>query len=159
MQMSSASTGRCHQTTSKQQQQIILRPWATNTQRTNKPSSLPATKAGTHKLKSLELGKCRSTRFFHHVNIYNLPAFYKHSIWSWLTFSTFEEWFFQIFFLIVSSHSRSLNLPEKAIFLLKKCFGHPRGNIQQTRDGHINAVCLPKDTIKTRKVLCQKKAV
>lgn len=103
-------------------------------------------KTGSHKVKPLCIGKSKSPRCFHHVNMKALPFSYANSKNAWMTSAIFEDWFHKEFAPSVRKHLRSLKLPEKALLLLDNCPAHPPAEMLKTRDGLIKVSYLPKNT-------------
>jgi hypothetical protein len=103
-------------------------------------------KIGSHKMKPLMIGKSKSPRCFHHVNMSTLPFDYKNSKNAWMTSSIFEDWFHQIFVPSVRSHLKKQKLDQKAILLLDNCPAHPSSDSLISPDGKIKVSYLPKNT-------------
>ena len=101
---------------------------------------------GSHKLKPLCIGKSRSLRCFHHVNMKALLFDYANSKNAWMTDDIFEECFKNKFVPTVRKHLRSLKLPEKALLLLDNCPAYPPAAVLTSRDGQIKVAYLPKNT-------------
>ena len=102
--------------------------------------------AGTHKPLPLVIGKSKSPRCFHHVNMQALPIVYNNSKNAWMTSSIFEDWFHKRFVPSARRHLCSLRLPEKGILLLDNCPAHPPASSLVSRDGNFRVVYLPKNT-------------
>ncbi|KAG6930629.1 jerky [Chelydra serpentina] len=63
-------------------------------------------KSGSHKVRPLMIGKARSPRCFHHVNMKVLPFEYTNSKNAWMNRPIFEDWFHKIFTPAVRAHLR-----------------------------------------------------
>ena len=71
--------------------------------------------AGTHKPRPLVIGKSRSPRCFHHINLDALPIYYSHSKAAWMTASILEMWFHQQFVPDARGHLRRQGVEERGI--------------------------------------------
>ena len=102
--------------------------------------------SGSHKVKPLVIGKSRSPRCFHHVNMSKLPLEYANSSNAWMTAALFEQWFHNSFVPSVRKSLRSQGLEERAILLLDNCPAHPPAESLRSTDGRIQVHYLPKNT-------------
>jgi len=102
--------------------------------------------SGTDKPRPLVIGKSRSPRCFHHVNMDALPVVYRHSQNAWMTSSIFEEWFHKQFVPGARRHLRRQGLEERGILLLDNCPAHPPAESLVSRDGKFRVLYLPKNT-------------
>jgi len=102
-------------------------------------------KTGEHKIKPLCIGKSKSPRCFHHVNMKSLPFEYANSQNAWMTSTIFENWFHKSFVPSVRRYLRRKKRDEKAI-LLDNCPAHPPADALRSRDGKITVAYLPKNT-------------
>jgi len=102
--------------------------------------------SGTHKPRPLVIGRSRSPRCFHHVNMDALPVVYRSSTNSWMTASLFEEWFHKQFVPGARRHLRRQGLEERGILLLDNCPAHPPAETLVSRDGKFRVFYLPKNT-------------
>ncbi len=103
-------------------------------------------RTGSQKLKLLCIGKSRSPRCLHHVNMATMPVQYTNSKNAWMTATIFEEWFQKSFVPAVRKHLRSLKMEEKAVLLLDNCPAHPPADMLESRDGKIKVLYLPPNT-------------
>ncbi|KAG6937576.1 tigger transposable element derived 5 [Chelydra serpentina] len=103
-------------------------------------------KSGSHKLRPLMIGKARSPRCFHHVNMKALPFEYTNSRNAWMNRSIFEDWFHKTFVPAVWAHLRKLKQEGKALLLLDNCPAHPPAENLFSHDGKIKLCYLPKNT-------------
>jgi len=101
---------------------------------------------GAHKLRPLVIGKSRSPRCFHHVNMEALPIVYSNSSNAWMTASIFEDWFHNQFVPGARRHLRRQGLEERGILLLDNCPAHPPADSLVSRDRKFRVVFLPKNT-------------
>jgi len=108
-------------------------------------------RAGSHKLKPLMIGKFKSPRCFHHLNMKTLPMCYNNSKNAWMTAAIFKDWFDQEFVPSVRKNLRKHGLEEKAVLLLDNCPAHPPADTLKSKDGKIIVYYLPKNTTS----LCQ----
>ncbi|KAG6940245.1 tigger transposable element derived 5 [Chelydra serpentina] len=102
--------------------------------------------SGSHKVRPLMIGKARSPRCFHHVNMKALPFEYTNSKNAWMTRYIFEDWFHKTFVPAVRAHLRKLKQEKKALLLLDNCPTHPPAENLFSRDGKIKVCYLPKNT-------------
>ncbi|CAM5102892.1 unnamed protein product [Eretmochelys imbricata] len=61
-------------------------------------------KSGSHKVRPLMIGKVRSPRCFHRVNMKPLPFEFTNSKNAWMNSSIFEDWFHKTFLPAVRAH-------------------------------------------------------
>uniref|UniRef100_A0A8C3FM42 HTH CENPB-type domain-containing protein n=1 Tax=Chrysemys picta bellii TaxID=8478 RepID=A0A8C3FM42_CHRPI len=78
-------------------------------------------KSGSHKVRPLMIGKARSPRCFHHVNMKALPFEYTNSKNAWMNSSIFKDWFHKTFVPAVRARLQKLKQEEKALLLLDNC--------------------------------------
>lgn len=104
---------------------------------------------GDDKLKLCLIGKAKKPRAFKHVNVNNLPVWYKSQSNAWMDGTIFKEWFYDQFVPSVEKHMKQKNLPRKAILILDNASSHPDTN--ELRDGDIKTMFLPPNVTS----LCQ----
>ena len=102
--------------------------------------------AGTHKPRPLVIGKSRSPRCFHHVNLDHLPVHYNHSKNAWMTSSIFEAWFHEHFVPAARRHLRRQGVEQRGILLLDNCPAHPPAESLVSVCGRFRVHYLPKNT-------------
>uniref|UniRef100_UPI00358FDD14 tigger transposable element-derived protein 2-like n=1 Tax=Myxine glutinosa TaxID=7769 RepID=UPI00358FDD14 len=96
-------------------------------------------RSGSHKMKTLMIGKFGKPRRFHHVNMDTLPVTYEFSHKAWMTTIIFHKWFQNCFVPQVRRHLQRKNLEEKAVLLLDNCPAHPPADTLKSKDGKIIA--------------------
>lgn len=83
---------------------------------------MPCTNAtGTHKLDLMMIGKSKSPRCFHNME---LPLYYKSSKNAWQTYTLFKDWYHDVFIPQVTKHLQSKGLPIKALLLIDNASCH-----------------------------------
>ncbi|XP_051823853.1 tigger transposable element-derived protein 7 [Antechinus flavipes] len=104
---------------------------------------------GTHKLKSVIIGKSKQPRSIKD-DINALSVIYKYSKDFWFTRESFSEWFFQNFIPEVRDFQLNvLGLDEKdvkAVLLLDNSPAHPSAESLISNDGRIKCIFFPPNT-------------
>ncbi|CAM4598059.1 unnamed protein product [Caretta caretta] len=105
-------------------------------------------KSGSHKVRPL-IGKARSPRCFHHVNMKALPFEYTNSKNAWMNSSIFEDQFHKTFVPAVQAHLRKLKQEQKALFLLITARPIPQWKI-------LSVVTARLKSLISQRTMCQK---
>lgn len=104
---------------------------------------------GEHKLKLCLIGKSKKPRAFKHVNVNELPVWYKNQSNAWMDRAIFKDWFYTQFVPSVEMFLKSKNLPRKAVLILDNASSHP--DAEEMIDGDIKIMFLPPNVT----ALCQ----